>query len=203
MPSPRPAEFLQGRERIILAITAGICRKRARLATGKPKILRLAGITARASPANLRVARGGIEKHRHLIVAAIMRLARSCGEKTLAIAGHRPIGTMCESTRSAGDVAIRRLISESGYWQQAETRGSNPFLYANDIKCYAAYLVRWTRWGSMREAAGRGFAVRRLHRPQTHETPPPQSTPTESMPTPPRRTLRTPLILRPGVRPSM
>jgi hypothetical protein len=41
---------------------------------------------------------------------------------------------MCESTRSAGDVAIRRLISESGYWQQAETKGSNPFWYANEIK---------------------------------------------------------------------
>jgi hypothetical protein len=42
LPSPRPAEFLQGRERIVLAITARIGRKRARLAIGKPKILRLA-----------------------------------------------------------------------------------------------------------------------------------------------------------------
>jgi hypothetical protein len=41
---------------------------------------------------------------------------------------------MCESTRSISDVAIRRLISESGYWQQAETRGSNSFLFANNIK---------------------------------------------------------------------
>jgi hypothetical protein len=71
----------------------GIGRKRARLAIDKPKFLRLAGIAARPSPANLRAARGGIEKHRHLIVAAIMRLARPCGETTLAIAGHRPFGS--------------------------------------------------------------------------------------------------------------
>lgn len=74
LPSPRPAKFFQERERIVLAI-AGIGRKRARLAIGKPKILRLSGIIARASPANLRAARGGIEIDRHLIVAAIMRLA--------------------------------------------------------------------------------------------------------------------------------
>ena len=71
----------------------GICRKRARLAIGKPKILRLAGIAARPSPANLRAARGGIEKHRHLIVAAIMRLARLSGDTTPAFANHRPFGT--------------------------------------------------------------------------------------------------------------
>ena len=71
----------------------GIGRKRARLAIGKPKILRLAGIAARPSPANLRAARGGIEKHRHLIVAAIMRLARLSGDTTPAFANHRPFRT--------------------------------------------------------------------------------------------------------------
>jgi hypothetical protein len=90
---------------------------------------------------------------------------------------------MCESTRSVGDVAIRRLISESGYWQQAETRGSIPSCSQMISSSYAAYSVRG--WGSIREAAGRGFAARRLLKPQTHETPPPQSTPTKPTPTPP------------------
>ena len=38
LPSP-PAEFLQGRERIVRGITAGIDGKRVRLAICKPKIL--------------------------------------------------------------------------------------------------------------------------------------------------------------------
>ena len=42
LPSPRAAEFLQGRERVVLAITASIGRKRVRLAIGKPKIPYLA-----------------------------------------------------------------------------------------------------------------------------------------------------------------
>jgi hypothetical protein len=51
---PRAAEFLQVRESIVLGVTAGIDGKRARHAIGKPKGARLAGITAGASPANLR-----------------------------------------------------------------------------------------------------------------------------------------------------
>jgi hypothetical protein len=44
LPSSPAAEFLQVRDRIVPAITAGIGRKRARLAIGKPKIFHLAGI---------------------------------------------------------------------------------------------------------------------------------------------------------------
>lgn len=45
MGRPRPAEFPEGGERIILAITASVDGKRVRLAVGKPKILRRAGLT--------------------------------------------------------------------------------------------------------------------------------------------------------------
>ena len=81
--------------KIVLGMAAGIGGEGVRLAIGKPKIPYLTrSIAGAAAPANLRGPGCGIQKHRHLIVAAIMRLARPCGETTLAIACHRPFGTV-------------------------------------------------------------------------------------------------------------
>src|SRR5450631_1201222 len=71
----RAAKFFQGPKRLFLGKPARVHGQRARLAIGKPKVAHLTSVTGAAPPANLRAARVGIKKHRHLVAAAIMRLA--------------------------------------------------------------------------------------------------------------------------------